>query len=195
MASALHAGERLQPVTVCAVLSDLQLYNGRRIEIRGYWDSMRLQDSCKLALKTKGAYPVGNTILSCDENCKQILSDAEYIWPNTIYLKTSTITYPEGSKIGIGIQTISPDEYDKAFQKLLGLKPGTAIATIVGELETRNDLEIGLDIFSQNGVEPFGFGQNGTYSYPAQLIIREIKDIEGQPREGEIPPIGGTLEQ
>ena len=194
MAGVLQAGEPPRPLTVCEVLSDLQSYRGRRIEIRGYWDGKSLRDNCEVSLKTKGAFPDGKTITSCDENCKQVLMDTEYTWPNAIYLNDIVPT-PSTSGGWVGARTISLEDYDVAFRKFLMLETGTEIATFVGELEIRDNLAIGLDIHSERGIFPYGYGFNGGSSHPAQLIIREIKDVEGQPHKEGIKPFGGTIEQ
>jgi hypothetical protein len=41
-----------EPLTVCQILRNLQLYRGTTVEVQGYWDGRSLEDECEMELKT-----------------------------------------------------------------------------------------------------------------------------------------------
>jgi hypothetical protein len=56
-----------EPLTVCQILRNLQLYRGTTVEVQGYWDGRSLEDNCEMEFKT------GNRA-----------------WPNAILLDSGT---------------------------------------------------------------------------------------------------------
>jgi hypothetical protein len=133
------------PLTVCQVLQDLDLYRGKTIAVRGNWDSIYLEDSCKMKLKT-----------------------GDYTWLNALYVRPTK----RMNNTGVEVWTIDRNAYDKAISESLRI-PGPVTATIIGQLEAKENLEV----FTEGGYPriPLGFGPHAIF--PAEIIITEIKDI------------------
>jgi hypothetical protein len=151
----LDSIDRAKPLTVCQVLQDLQKYRGKTIEVRGNWQGDILIDKCEMNLTT-----------------------GDHQWPNALYLKSTVGT---GGIFDV-IRTIDRNAFDKAWSELIHLQPGPVTATIVGELNAREKMEVSLG--PRNNHVPNGFGHMGVF--PAQIQIKAIKDIIGEPPAKEL---------
>jgi len=136
------------PLTVCQVLRNLQSYRGKIIKVQGVWYGNTLEGSCLTELKT-----------------------GDYKWLNAIYLTLGKAK--EGERIAE--PTIDFTEWKKAESELHRLQPGPVIATIIGEFDAKDKLEVYTGGYYPK--IPIGFGSGGIY--PAQIFVSGVVDITG----------------
>jgi hypothetical protein len=142
-----------EPLTVCKVLSNLSLYRGQRICVRG-----------ELVGGEEGSALIG-------EGCQPLVTDG-YRWssPSPIAL-----TYPESPSVKdsksptptVRVERMDPDALKEAG-------PGAKVyVTVIGRLDTRVHFEMVLR--GDSKVVPYGYGHQA--ACPAQLVYEEIKDF------------------
>jgi len=144
-----------KPLDVCEVLQSLSRYRGRMITVRGEF--------------------VGNAI---DGPACAVLKTGDHEWHKSILIDIPHESYgfidpPAEWKIDL-------KQWDSAVKKWQALRKrwGSAtpiFATIVGRLDTRNEL-LGVPALPDTKLVPWGYGHLGMY--PARLVLLEIKDIE-----------------
>lgn len=147
IASSFGAG----PYDVCAVFKDLPKLHGKDIEIAGYWEEtdhgMFLRGHCKSRLVTQG-----------------------YHWIQAIWLaRPSSIASPPFA--------LDAPSVDAAYRAVERQRPSRGSyrvwATFIGRLETGDTLLVATN--GHIGPRPLGYGHLG--AYPAQLILRSIKNV------------------
>jgi hypothetical protein len=145
-----------EPYTVCHVLQNLTLYDGKIIQIRGEWRGRHIEEQCQTPLQTDS-----------------------HKWPNAILL-----IYPNNLHEEYGDKpvnwTFGPNEAETSFRELMRFN-GPVHATIIGRLDARAKL-----LPSPNGGPPVPFGYGHLNAFPAQIVMKEIKDIVGsEPRQAD----------
>jgi hypothetical protein len=144
--------KRSEPLKVCDVLSNLSLYRGQRISVRG-----------QLVGGDEGSYLIG-------EGCRQLVTDG-YTWPMPSPID---LTYPRSTRAqnsksptsNVIIEHVDPEQ-------LKGAGPGAKVyVTVTGRLETRVHFEM---VHRGDGkVVPYGYGHLA--ACPAQIVYEVIKD-------------------
>ena len=149
-----------RPVTVCEMLTNLDLYRGKIIAVRAILRGGRhgefLQD----------AYG--------DEPCEGV-SKRGHAWPPAVAITQ----YTRGSDVEDGPATFESDteEIRTALAEArdqVRVHSGLAIvATFTGELRARKDIQIVRD--PEGGYYGTGYGQGG--QYPALLVLKTVRDV------------------
>lgn len=142
-------------IDICDVLRNPVSFNGKVVAIRGFFSDT----------------DEGNWLMG---ECPVPLSTAGYVWKSHIFL------IPPGSNFVLHATEYSEDTAAlKAFADKLKRRKDPirdkVLVTVVGKIETRENLEMEVYRDRDGRVRPAGFGHmNGA---PAQLVLKTVRDV------------------
>ena len=149
-----------RPVTVCEVLTKVDVYRGKIITLRAILRGGRhgefLQDA------------------NGDEPCEGV-SKHGHAWPPAVAITQ----YTRGSDVEDGPATFESDTEEirtalaEARDQVRGHSGLAIVATFTGQLRARKDIQIVRD--SDRGYYGTGYGQGG--QYPALLVLKAVRDV------------------
>jgi hypothetical protein len=139
---------------VCHVLSDLNNYRNRDVQIRGEW-----------VQTDHGMYIRGK--------CNRPLQTGAHRWPSSIWLQLPWLEEEETVDFTADRNVLEKAQR-QAGRLLLRSRPGTHVyATFIGRLQVRERLEVRKREYA--GPNGNGFGHLN--AYPAQLVLRSIIEV------------------
>lgn len=147
-------------VTVCEVLTNLDLYQGKIITLKAILRGGRhgefLQDA------------------NGDEPCEGV-SKHGHAWPPALAIAQ----YTRGSDVEDGPAAFESDTEEirtalaEARDQVRGRSGLAIVATFTGQLRARKDIQIVRD--PERGYYGTGYGQGG--QYPALLVLKTVRDV------------------
>jgi hypothetical protein len=145
-------------LTVCEVLTDLQKYRGKIIQIRGRWLGTSLDGRDCAPLRT-----------------------GDYMWESGIAIAMPSwlILEKEGTPATWSLDQRAYDRAERELRLQATRYNRDIIVTFIGRLDAREE---GLVTFRGGDEKLHGLGYGHLGVYPAQLVIVTVKDIVAVPK-------------
>jgi len=158
-----------QPLSVCKVLSDLDLYRGKVVRIVGEWDGGLVGD-CPPVRRHSRSWPSRIAIDFPQSLIVKLEEPADWTVAGQVYVYALIGAWREWDQLP------TPEKNTKSV-----------VATMVGRVDARDSVHIA------EGNEMFGYGHLG--GSPARLVLVELQDIRiatvGKRVAQFRPPLGG----